>query len=476
VENGKTIKMNLKDIKKVYFIGIGGIGMSAIARYFHERAVEVYGYDKTSTVLTRNLEAEGMKIHYEDKVSLIPENIDLVVWTPAIKDLKELEFFKKSSIPMKKRAEVLGIISQGMKCVAIGGTHGKTTTSALTAHLLKVGELDNVALLGGIAENYQSNYISGKGEWVVVEADEFDRSFLWLHPDIAVVTSMDADHLDIYGTDEEIKKSFHQFANQTKEGGVVFTKPELPLNIDSRDVRKITYEVSLEVKNKSKSTSEKATTTQKAMFFSKNLRSKNGFFAFDFYSPTHKILNLEYTQPGIHNVENATVAVAIALELGVTEEKIREGLQTFKGIKRRFDFVVKNENIVYIDDYAHHPTELNAAIASARMLYPKKKILGIFQPHLYSRTNDFQDGFAASLDKLDEILLMDIYPARELPMEGVTSKIIFDKMQNANKQQVTKENLLEILKLCKYDVILTLGAGDIDLFVKPIEELLINNY
>lgn len=465
--------MNLKDIKKVYFVGIGGIGMSAIARYFQERDVEVHGYDKTSTVLTRNLEAEGIKIHYEDNPKLIPEDIDLVVWTPAIKDLKELDFFKKSNIPLKKRAEVLGIISQGMKCVAIGGTHGKTTTSALTAHLLKVGGLDNVALLGGIAENYKSNYISGKGEWVVVEADEFDRSFLWLHPDIAVVTSMDADHLDIYGTDEEIKKSFHQFANQTKIGGVVFTKPELPLSIDNQGVRRITYNVSLEEKNKSKSKSTE--TVLKAAFFSKNLRSKNGFFAFDFYSPTRKILNLEYTQPGIHNVENATVAVAIALELGISEEKIREGLQTFKGIKRRFDFVVKNENIVYIDDYAHHPTELNAAIASARMLYPKKKILGIFQPHLYSRTNDFQDGFAASLDKLDEILLMDIYPARELPMEGVTSKIIFDKMQNPNKQQVTKENLLEILKSCKYDVILTLGAGDIDLFVKPIADSLMNN-
>jgi UDP-N-acetylmuramate--alanine ligase len=473
--------MNLKDIKKVYFIGIGGIGMSAIARYFHEREVEVYGYDKTSTVLTRNLEAEGMKIHYEDNVALIPENIDLVVWTPAIKDLKELEFFKNSNISMKKRAEVLGIISQGMKCVAIGGTHGKTTTSALTAHLLKVGELDNVALLGGIAENYQSNYISGKGEWVVVEADEFDRSFLWLHPDIAVVTSMDADHLDIYGTDEEIKKSFHQFANQTKEGGVVFTKPELPLSIDNQGVRKEVYEVLLENTNKKKSDLDTKLVSPpfrggfRRGFYSKNLRSKNGFFAFDFYSPTHKILNLEYTQPGAHNVENATVAVAIALELGVTEEKIREGLQTFKGIKRRFDFIVKNENVVYIDDYAHHPTELNAAIASARMLYPKKKILGIFQPHLYSRTNDFQDGFAASLDKLDEILLMDIYPARELPMKGVTSKIIFDKMQNPNKQQVTKENLLEVLKSCKYDVILTLGAGDIDLFVKPIEEFLMNN-
>jgi UDP-N-acetylmuramate--alanine ligase len=461
--------MNLKDIKKVYFIGIGGIGMSAIARYFNHSGVEVHGYDKTSTVLTRTLEAEGMTIHYEDNAGLIPENIDLAVWTPAIKDLRELDFLRQKNVPLKKRAEVLGIISKGMKCVAIGGTHGKTTTSSLTAHLLHVGGLENSAILGGIAENFKSNYLAGKGDWVVVEADEFDRSFLWLHPDIAVVTSMDADHLDIYGTDEEIKKSFNLFANQTKTGGTVYTKPELPLNVEKEGIAKYLYCVeSLPHESPSfRRDLGRISTT--------NLRSENGFFAFDYHSPLGNLEGLQYTQPGGHNVENATVAIAIALQLGVTEEKLREGLRTFKGIKRRFDFIIKNENVTYIDDYAHHPTELDAAISSARMLYPDKKILGIFQPHLYSRTNDFQDGFANSLDQLDEIMLMDIYPARELPMEGVTSKIIFDKMQNPNKQQVTKENLLEMLKNKDFDVLLTLGAGDIDLFVNAIKEQLTKN-
>ena len=467
--------MNLENIKTVYFIGIGGIGMSGIARYFHSRGISVHGYDKTSTVLTRTLESEGMTIHYEDNVSLIPQNIDLAVWTPAIKDLRELDFLKENNIPLKKRAEVLGIISQGMKCVAIGGTHGKTTTSSLTAHLLKVGGLDNVAFLGGIAENYGSNYIAGKGEWVVDEADEFDRSFLWLHPDIAVVTSMDADHLDIYGTDEEIKKSFNLFANQTKAGGTVYTKPELPLVVDKEGVAKEFYTLDIQLDMIPVKDLSPLAKDRELLIMGTNLRAERGYFVFDFESPLGNYETLQYTQPGGHNVENATVAVAIAQQLGVTEEKIREGLKTFKGIRRRFDFIVQNEKVVYIDDYAHHPTELNAAISSARMLYPNKKILGVFQPHLYTRTRDFQEGFAESLDKLDEILLMDIYPARELPIEGVTSDIVFSKMKNKNKQRVTKENLMEILKTREYDVILTLGAGDIDVFVQPIAEFLMNN-
>ena len=441
---------------KIYFIGIGGIGMSAIARYFLDSGKEVHGYDKTSTVLTRQSEAEGMIIHYEDDVNYIPkEGIELVIWTPAIpKDHKELNWFISNGFELKKRAEVLGIISRKMKTVAVGGTHGKTTTSSLIAHLLKVGGLDNVAFLGGIAENYKSNYLKGNGEWVVVEADEFDRSFLHLHPDIAIVTSMDADHLDIYGTDEEIKKSFNLFANQTKEGGVILTKQELPLNVDKEAVVKEFYGV------------------EEGDFQSKNLRSEDGFFVFDYLSPFGNLDGLQYTQPGRHNVENATVAVAVAQYLKVSEAKIREGLQTFKGIKRRFDFMVKNEKVVYIDDYAHHPTELNAAIASAKMLYPGKKILGIFQPHLYTRTRDFQEGFAQALDALDEILLMDIYPARELPIEGVTSEIVFSKMQNPHKQRVTKENVMEIIQESNFDVIMTLGAGDIDLLREPIKNWL----
>lgn len=441
---------------KIYFIGIGGIGMSAIARYFLDSGKEVYGYDKTSTVLTQQLEAEGMKIHYEDDIKYIPkEGIELVVWTPAIpKDHKELNWFLENGFTPKKRAEVLGLISKQKKTVAVGGTHGKTTTSSLIAHLLKVGGLDNVAFLGGIAENYKSNYLKGNGDWVVVEADEFDRSFLHLEPTIAIVTSVDADHLDIYGTDEEIKKSFNAFASKTKAGGVVLTKEELPLSVDNEAVAKEFYGV------------------EEGAYRSENLRSEGGYFVFDYKSPLGNIDAVAYTQPGRHNVENATVAIAVAQKLGVTSEKIREGLRTFKGIKRRFDFMLKNDKVVYIDDYAHHPTELNAAIGSAKMLYPDKKILGIFQPHLFTRTRDFQEGFAAALDALDEVFLMDIYPARELPIEGVTSDIIFSKMKNPNKLRVTKEDLLEKIQQTDFDVIMTLGAGDIDLFRDKIVALL----
>lgn len=443
-------------MSKVYFIGIGGIGMSAIARYFMDIGKEVHGYDKTPTVLTRQLEAEGMKIHYEDDISYIPkEGIELVVWTPAIpKNHSELNWFINHGFELKKRAEVLGLISRQLKTVAVGGTHGKTTTSSLIAHLLKVGGLDNVAFLGGIAENYKSNYLKGKGEWVVVEADEFDRSFLHLRPDIAIITSMDADHLDIYGTDDEIKKSFNLFANLTKEGGVVLTKEDHPLSVDKEAVIKEYYGV------------------EEGKYQSSNLKTGEGFFLFDYKSPKGNLDNIEFTLPGKHNIENATVAIAVAQYLNVSEEKIREGLRTFKGIKRRFDFMFKNDQYVYIDDYAHHPTELNAAISAAKMLYPDKKILGIFQPHLYSRTRDFQDGFAASLDALDEILLLEIYPARELPIEGVDSGIIFDKMKNPNKTRLNKDNLMETLKERQFDVILTLGAGDIDLFREPIKEYL----
>jgi UDP-N-acetylmuramate--alanine ligase len=446
-------------MNKVYFIGIGGIGMSAIARYFMDIGKEVHGYDKTPTVLTRQLEAEGMKIHYEDNIDYIPkEGIELVVWTPAIpKNHSELNWFIDNGFELKKRAEVLGIISRKMKTVAVGGTHGKTTTSSLIAHLLKVGGLDNVAFLGGIAENYASNYLKGNGEWVVVEADEFDRSFLHLHPDIAIITSMDADHLDIYGTDDEIKKSFNLFANLTKTNGVVLTKENYPLSIEKEGVRKEFYGV------------------EEGSFRSSKLRTADGFFLFDYASPKGDLKDVAFTLPGKHNIDNATVAIAVAQYLGVGEDKIREGLKTFKGIKRRFDFIFKNEKCVYIDDYAHHPTELNAAISAAKMLYPEQKILGVFQPHLYSRTRDFQEGFAASLDALDEVLLMEIYPARELPIEGVDSSIIFDKMKNQHKTRVNKENLMEILQTKQFDVILTLGAGDIDLFREPIKQYLASN-
>ncbi|MFZ4544188.1 MAG: UDP-N-acetylmuramate--L-alanine ligase [Saprospiraceae bacterium] len=449
-----TNQLELSKINKVYFVGIGGIGMSALARYFLDSGKAVFGYDKTATLLTTVLESEGMVIHYEDNVSLIPAGIDLVIWTPAIKELKELDYLKTLNVPILKRAAVLGLISKDKRTIAIGGTHGKTTTSSLTAHLLHVGGLENTAFLGGIAENFKSNYLKGSGDWVVVEADEFDRSFLHLHPEIAVVTSMDADHLDIYGTDEEIKKSFNEFANLTCAGGLVFTKQDLPLTINKMGVRKAFYGV------------------EEGEFQALNLRYADGFSVFDFKGPGGNLSALQFTTPGRHNVENATVAIAIAQYLGVSEEKIREALKSFLGIKRRFDFLYKSETKVYIDDYAHHPTELNATIGSAKLLFPGKKILGIFQPHLYSRTRDFQEGFASALDQLDEIILMEIYPARELPIEGVSSEIIFSKMNNLNKTLIAKEDALNAIKSAEFDVLLSLGAGDIDQLRGPIVDFL----
>ncbi len=447
--------MNLNNIKTVYFVGIGGIGMSAIARYFLSLGVSVHGYDRTETELTKNLTAEGMLIHYTDDVSYIPESVDLVVWTPAIpKDHKELNYFKNNNFSLKKRAEVLGIISQSKKTIAVGGTHGKTTTSSLVTHLLRTGEVDCTAFLGGIAENYKSNYIEGKSDWVVVEADEYDRSFLHLHPTVAIITSMDADHLDIYGTEEEIKKSFTQFASQTKDDkrySQIIVRQGLPLNLPNRPIS--TY--GIDCGNNQ----------------AKNVRAEDGYMVFDFDTQLIKIKDLKYTQPGRYNVENAMAAISAAIQTGyMSEYAIRQGLLTFKGIKRRFEIMHRSDHAIYIDDYAHHPTELEASIAAARLFFPNKKITGIFQPHLYSRTRDFVEGFARELDKLDTILLMDIYPARELQSdyEGVSADSIFDLMKNPNKIRVSKTTLMETLQQYDIEVVMTLGAGDIDTFREPI--------
>jgi UDP-N-acetylmuramate--alanine ligase len=449
--------MNLNNIKTVYFVGIGGIGMSAIARYFLSLGVSVHGYDRTETELTKNLAAEGMLIHYTDDVSFIPEGVDLVVWTPAIpKDHKELNYFKNNNFPLKKRAEVLGIISQSKKTIAVGGTHGKTTTSSLVTHLLRTADLDCTAFLGGIAENYKSNYIEGKSEWVVVEADEYDRSFLHLHPTVTIITSMDADHLDIYGTEEEIKKSFTQFASQTNwdRDSSIIARDGLPLTVSDRYVS--TYGVDCGA-------------TQ-----AKNVRAENGYMVFDFDTQLIKMKDLKYTQPGLYNVENALAAISAAIRTGyMGEYSVRQGLLTFKGIKRRFEIMHRSDNAIYIDDYAHHPTELEASIAAARLFFPDKKITGIFQPHLYSRTRDFVEGFARALDKLDAVILMDIYPARELQSdyEGVSADLIFDLMQNPNKIRVSKATLMDTLKNYDLEVLMTLGAGDIDTFREPIRKM-----
>lgn len=448
--------MKLNDIKKIYFVGIGGIGMSALARYFNGRGVEVYGYDKTPTPLTFDLEMEGMLVHYEDDISYIPEGVDLVVYTPAIpKSHNELQHFFNNDYEVLKRAAVLGIISRGMKAIAIGGTHGKTTTTSITTHILRTAGIDCTAFLGGIAKNFDSNYVEGASEWVVIEADEFDRSFLHLNPEISAVLSMDADHLDIYGDEDEMHKTFHQFVSQTNKNGHVFFAENLPLNLETEIYN------SLKISTFGDSIGDYQVT---------NIRVRSGYFVYDVISPIENIKNIISTLPGKHNALNALVGIAIAQTLGATAEDIRYALKTFKGIKRRFEFIYRG-NKVFIDDYAHHPSELKAAIGAARDLYPDRKLTGIFQPHLYSRTNDFQDGFAEALDALDEVYLLDIYPARELPMEGVTSEIIFNKMKNTNKHLLKKSELLDSINISSVEVLITLGAGDIDRLVQPLKAM-----
>lgn len=451
-------------IQKVYFIGIGGIGMSAIARYMNSIGIEVSGYDKTETILTKKLVDEGMKIHYTDDVEMIPEGIDLVVYTPAIPDdHKELTYLRANGFDVIKRAEMLGKLSRVKKTIAIAGTHGKTSTSATTAHLLKYGEKEISAFIGGIMSNYGSNYIEGSGDWIVVEADEYDRSFLQLSPEIIAIMSMDADHLDIYGNKDVMKEGFEAFIARIKDKGLVILKygmkeqlsDELLISLSDRDVRLVEFGIK----------AGRAIDIQ-------NIQVRQGSFYFDYTEHDNSFLNLKTNLPGRHNIENATVAIKIATELGMNEEAIRNGLNAFKGIKRRFEKVVETEDVVYIDDYAHHPTELKSAIGAARELYPEKKITGIFQPHLFSRTRDFVDGFAEELDKLDEIVLMDIYPAREKPIEEVSSQIIFEKLKTENKELVTKESLMETLERKEIEVLMTLGAGDIDVFVPQIKNWL----
>lgn len=447
--------MRLEDIQKIYFVGIGGIGMSALARYFKGQSVEVFGYDKTETILTKKLVEEGMTIHYEEDLNQIPEGIDLVVYTPAVPTThQELVYFRENGFPVKKRAEVLGIISRSKKTVAVAGTHGKTTTSSITTHLLRSGGLDCTAFLGGIAQNLQSNFVHGESEWVVVEADEFDRSFLHLDPDIATISSMDADHLDIYGDEEKLLETgFRAFARKLKPGGKLWVRLGLAKNFENIEYLQ---EFGLD----------------EGPYRSENVRVEDGMFVFDYINPNTRIEALKFTLPGRHNVENATAAITVALHLGIKEEAIREGLLSFKGIKRRFEFLFRQPKIVYIDDYAHHPSELNAAIGAAKQLYPEKKITGIFQPHLFTRTRDFAEGFAAALDRLDEILLLDIYPARELPIEGVNSEMLANLMQNENVTLLKKEAVLDYLKGKELEVLMTLGAGDIDRLREPIRKML----
>ena len=456
--------MKIQDTYHVYFVGIGGIGMSAIARYFLAQGKQVSGYDKTRTVLTEKLEAEGMNIHYKDEVSWIPADIDLVIFTPAIpKDHKGMKHLLASSLPIMKRSEALGLISNDKRSVCIAGTHGKTTTSSMTAHVLKVGGVDVSAFLGGITVDYQSNFLIGNSDTVVLEADEYDRSFLRLSPSIAAILSMDPDHLDIYGDSDVMVDGYKAFAAQIRKDGFLLIQAGL-LNKFRMDELAALYQRNVQVYEFGHETGQ---------IQMSNIRVENGKYVFDYQGLGKKWDNIQLNMPGRHNVENACVALSAGILCGVEEKDIRKALAEFKGIQRRFEKIVDTDAVVYIDDYAHHPSELKAAIDAARKLYPGRKLTGIFQPHLFSRTRDFVEGFAAELDKLDEVVLMDIYPARELPIEGVTSQIIYDLMQNNQKVLVTKKTLMQEMEQRQIDVLMTLGAGDIDTFVPKIKEMIL---
>ena len=450
--------MELELIKRVYFVGAGGIGMSALARYFNKRGCLVRGYDKTRTVLTEALEAEGILISYIDELAALPEAFllnaedTLVVYTPAIpKDSLLLNYFIAQGFDLQKRSQVLGIISKGQYCIAVAGTHGKTTTSSVIAHLLTASGYGCTAFLGGIATNYQSNFLLGDNDVVVVEADEYDRSFLTLHPDIAVITSMDADHLDIYGDAESLQESFYLFADQLKTGGSLFVKDGLPL------AKGMTYSAG-----------------NTASIKAENIRVENGDFVFDYSDEDHMIAGIRLLLPGKHNVENATAAIAVALKLGISPDRIKDALAGFKGVKRRFEYIVRTEKHIYIDDYAHHPEELRACFNAVRQLYPDKWLTVVFQPHLFSRTRDFADDFAAVLSTADELLLLDIYPARELPLAGITSAYLLEKMTLKNSAVYTKDEVLTYVQDTVPELLLTVGAGDIDTLIQPLKNIIAN--
>lgn len=445
--------MNLSQIHNVYFIGIGGIGMSALARYFKTIGKNVSGYDKTETELTKELQEIGITIHFEDNIALVPSDFyienTLVIITPAVPiHHSEWNYFLERDYVVKKRAEVLGIITKDTFCFAVAGTHGKTTTSSILGHILYESGADVTSFLGGIVENYNSNLIGNGKTITVVEADEFDRSFLHLHPDIACITSMDADHLDIYGDSDAIEASFVAFAAKVEDKSKLFITKELPL-----------AGISVAV-------------DEAADFKAFNVRIENSQYVFDVQTPTEVIRDLQFALPGKHNLMNALMALAMAKTFGTATIDIAKALKSFKGIKRRFSYQIKQDNLVYIDDYAHHPTEINAVHQAVRELYPNQKVLAIFQPHLFSRTKDFADDFAKSLSDFDEIILLDIYPARELPMEGVTSAWLMNKMTNQHKKLVPKSDLIETILQSDAKIIVTIGAGDIGALVKSIKTAL----
>ena len=455
--------MELKDIKSVYFVGAGGIGMSAIARYFLHIGVVVAGYDKTPSALTKELEKEGMDIHYEENVALIPAackdaSSTLVIYTPAIpQEHQELVYFHENGFTIEKRAQVLGTLTRSHKGLCVAGTHGKTTTSTMCAHIMHQSHVDCNAFLGGISKNYGTNYIlSDKSDYVVIEADELDRSFHWLRPWMSVITATDPDHLDIYGTKEAYLESFRHYTELIQPGGALIIHKNLEMKQHVQDGVKI-YEYSL----------------NEGDFHAENIKIDNGEITFDFISPVESISNVELGQPVPINIENAVAAMAMAQLNGCTAEEIKEGIKTYEGVERRFDYKIKDDKHVFLSDYAHHPKEIYQSAKSIRELYKNRKITAIFQPHLYTRTRDFYKDFADSLSILDEVILCDIYPAREAPIPGVTSELIYKNLKpGVEKSMIHKEDVLDLVKKRDFDVLIVLGAGDLDNLVPQMAEIL----
>ena len=456
----------------LYFIGIGGIGMSAIARFFFASGMRVSGYDKTATVLTKELEASGIAVHYDENVELIPKKVDLVVYTPAIpEEHKELAYYRQNGYKVVKRSDVLQIITASSFNICIAGTHGKTTITTMVAHLLRDSGFGCNAFLGGIAVNYGTNFWSSEKNVCVIEADEYDRSFLKLSPDMAIITAMDADHLDIYGTAEAMEQAFIDFAGKVKPGGLVVGKFGLERTKELKTQNYLSYSLQ----------------NESADVYAANIRMMNGSYEFDVMmsgrTPLEKnnmLDNVKLNMGGMHNVENAVAAIAVASSLGIENDKIKAAVENFRGVKRRFEYIIKNDRIVFVDDYAHHPEELRALINGAKALFRQKKCTVIFQPHLYSRTRDLADGFAEALDLADEVILLPIYPARELPITGVSSEMILERMQNENRQVLEKDNITDWIEhVYKKElnrefgaVLITAGAGDIDMMVEPIKNIL----
>jgi UDP-N-acetylmuramate--alanine ligase len=464
--------VNIKEVHSAYFIGIGGIGMSAIARWFHHNGVKVAGYDKTPSPLTERLQQEGIDVVFDESVDALPDFVKekdekvLLVYTPAIPAKhKAFSYLKENAFKLYKRSEVLGEITKGLFTIAVAGTHGKTTTSSMVAHILKHSGENVTGFLGGISVNYDTNMLLNEGEMntakVVVEADEFDRSFLTLHPNIAIVTSTDADHLDIYGEANELKKSFAEFLQKVNAGGQIFIKEGLWEGLSTDKIAATHSEYAIE-----KGTDVKAF----------NIRIENGAFSFDVAINGELMTDFELAVPGYHNVENATAAIAVAKKINISTDKIKAAIASYKGVKRRFEYIIRRDDFVFIDDYAHHPSEISAMLKSARALFPDKKLTVLFQPHLYSRTRDFADGFSESLSLADEALLLDIYPAREEPIEGVNSEMLLSNITADRKLLLAKEEVENYASNNRFEVFITLGAGDIDRLVAPLKEIFNKTY